>query len=315
MKSVTPAQWCSRILSSRKPVAIALGGGGARGVAHLGVLKFLEDNNYRFDLITGTSAGAIFGALYLLVNDAEEAYERFRDVLSVTDTDYDLISESRKESSFLRSLRRTLYLGKSLFSPSIIKSEPLSRFISALIGDQRDFEELKSPLFVVTTDLVSGKDVVFQRGKLHLPVLASSSIPGVFPPVRLGKYLLIDGGTTQKLPSRIAFQLGAGRVLGVDAGSPFSDVATYENATEILIRSEEIAIKRLHRRNRISTDLLLCPRMNDFDWYDFDRHEEAFNAGYEEAVRNRDKIDRFFNTRHPSPLRKSCKGENDFFLE
>ena len=313
--SLNPTQWFTHYRHSRMPTAIALGGGGARGVAHLGLLKFLEDNAYHFDMIAGTSAGAIFGALYLQSNDAEEAYDRFKHVFSETDTDYDLITESRRESSFLNSLRKTLYLGKSLFYPSVIKSEPLSRFIAELLGEKKDFEDMKIPLYVVATDLISGKDVVFHQGELHTPILASSSIPGVFPPVHHGEYLLIDGGTTQKLPSRIAFQLGAARVLGVDASSPFNLETRYENATEILIRSEEIAIKRLHHINCRSADLLLYPRMKDFHWYDFDRHEEAFDAGYTVAVQNRDQIDRFFAARRGSPLRKSSKDGDEFFLE
>jgi predicted acylesterase/phospholipase RssA len=145
--------------------------------------------------------------------------------------------------------------------------------------------------------------------------MASSALPGVFPPIAHQSYYLIDGGITQKLPSRIAYGLGARRVFGVDVGSPFLFKDRFNTPLQVIMRSEEIASQALHERNSDRVNLLLSPDFGDMKWYEFKRHREAFDAGHEEASRNSRSIHRFFQPslrRAPSTWRKI---ESEFILE
>jgi NTE family protein len=308
-------KWFGKKTIHKGKVAIALGGGGARGVAHLGILKYLEDNGYYYDFLVGTSAGAIFGALYLLSQDSDEAYERLKDALEGLEGGGKFLAVTNKKSSVLANLKEKLYLAKSLFSVSILDQEPLREFLTVLIGKDRTFKDLKKTLYVVATDLNTGKDVIFSKGELLTPLIASSSLPGVFPPVKFRDYCLIDGGTTQKLPSGIASMLGAKKVLGVDVGSAILPKENFSRAAQVMIRSEEIASAVLHRQNRQATNLLLTPGFNDFKWYEFKRHSEAFDAGYSEALKQKRAIDRFFKRGKGDNRQRFVLGEESVLVE
>ncbi len=308
-------KWFGRKTIHKGKTAIALGGGGARGVAHLGILKYLEDNGYHCDFLVGTSAGAIFGALYLLSQDSDEAYERLKDALENLEGGKKFLGITNNKSSVLANLKEKLYLAKSLFSISILEQEPLQKFLTVLIGKDKTFKDLKKTLYVVATDLNTGKDVVFSQGELLAPLMASSSLPGVFPPVKFQNYCLIDGGTTQKLPSRIAYMLGAQKVLGVDVGSAILPKENFSGAAQVMIRSEEIASAILHRQNCRAANLLLTPYFNDFKWYDFKRHSEAFDIGYNEALKQKRTIDRFFKRDKNKNRLKFMLGEESVLVE
>ena len=289
--------WFKKKGIARTRTAIALGGGGIRGAAHLGVLKYLEEKEYnRFDSIVGTSAGAIFGALYLQSRDSNEAIDKLVQTLDKLDKKKSLINITSKKSNFLSNLKEKLYLAKSLFSMSIIDESYLEEFLVTLIGERSTFSQLKKPLYVVATDLISGKDVVFSQGDLIPALMASSAIPGAFPPQKYEKYCLIDGGSTQKLPSKIALMLGANRVMGIDVGSPFQPKENFSSSIQVISRSETITSFILNQQNRLAVDLLLSPKFKDMKWYDFHRHQEALQAGMAEARRKKEEIDRFFQS-------------------
>ena len=231
------AKWRGRKIPSRPRTAIVLGGGGIRGLAHLGILKHLERQGHdSFDFFVGTSAGAVFGALYLLSEDADQAIHRVIQTLEILKKRKSLIQITTKKSNFLSNLKERVARTKSLFSLSVIDEIYLKEFLVALIGEGYTFSGLNKPLYVVATDLVSGKDVVFSRGDLIPALMASSAIPGAFPPQRFKEYCLIDGGSTQKLPAGIARKLGAERILAVDVGSPFQKKNEFTSSPQIIAR-------------------------------------------------------------------------------
>ncbi len=307
-------QWLkSKEIFARGKIGLALGGGGARGVAHLGILKYLEEKNYPVDFIVGTSAGGIFGALYLLSENSDEAYEKMVTAIEEANGAKNLVNSAIEKSSLLSNLKEKLYLAKSLVSPSILEQEPLRQFITVLLGDHVTFADLKKPLYLVATDLHSGNDIVIGSGDLLTPLIATSSIPGVFPPVPYRDYCLVDGGTTQKLPSKIAYKLGAEKVLGVDISSTYNPKKEYPRAADVVIRAEEVASAALHRENRKAVDLLLHPEFHEFKWHEFKRHKEAFTSGYLEALKHEEDIERFYNNRSNSHYKAIC-GEPAYFI-
>ena len=302
--------------TGRGKTALALGGGGVRGVAHLGVMKFLEENHHdRYDFVVGTSAGALFGALYLLSLDADEAQDTLSQAVARLSKTKGLPVVASRKSKFLTNVQEKLQTAKSLLTISIIDKEPLREFITALVGENTTFSDLKKPLYVVATDLKSGKDVVFSRGELVPALIASSALPGVFPPIEYHSYYLIDGGITQKLPSRIAYGLGAKRVFAVDVGSPFRFKDRFATPLQVIMRSEEIASQALHDRNCDTVNLLLSPRFGEMRWYEFKRHHEAFEAGHSEASENSRRIHRFFQPSLGRPLSTLKAIEKEFILE
>lgn len=305
-----------RFWFTKKKSALVLGGGGVKGVAHLGFLKYLEENGYdNYDFIVGTSSGAIFGALYLYSVNCDEAYNRLGSVLKKLDPKKSLINITKKKSSFLSNLKEKLYLAKSLLSISIIDEEPLREFLFTLLGQNLRFSDLKKPLYVVATDLISGKDVVFSQGDLIPPLMASSAIPGAFPPIKYKNYTLIDGGRTQKLATGIASKLGAQKILGVDVGGKFQFKERFFNSTQVISRSEEIVSRMLHDLNRRATDLLIRPDFKQMKWYEFSRYNQAFKIGYQEAIKNKKALKSFFNSRKKSKKQKIFPENENLIME
>lgn len=181
--------WLARDLTGLK-VGLALGTGANRGYAHLGVLRVLERAGVPIDYLAGTSAGAIVGCLLALGHSVD----------AIAD-----ILDRGSPTVFHPTLPR-----KALLSDA-----GLQRFIRLITGAVR-FEELRIPLAIVAADIASGHEVVFKRGLLWPAVLASMSIPGVFPPRAIGAYTLVDGGVVNPVPSDVAWDMGANVVLGVD---------------------------------------------------------------------------------------------------
>lgn len=306
--------WFGKPRIPRAKIALALGGGGIRGVAHLGIMKFLEEHDFQnFDFLVGTSAGAVFGSLYLLCSGADEALGRVDRTLEKLGKKRSLINITAKKSSFLSNLKEKLYLAKAMFSLSVIGEEPLREFLTTLLGGNPRFSDLRKPLHVVATDLHSGRDIIFSQGDLIQPLMASSAIPGAFPPVSYKNYHLIDGGSTQKLPAKIARALGAERVMGVDVGSSFRIKDEFSSSRQVVSRSEEITKNALNRENRLAASLVLRPSFHEMKWYDFNRYREAFDAGYSEALSKKDAIHNLFRSAVPLSATPSSP-ENMFII-
>jgi len=283
----------------KSPVALVLAGGGARGVAHLGVIKYLEENNYDFDFIVGTSAGAIFGALYLTEMNVDSAYNKFIETFKKSHYEGNLfmVEKNEKKLSILANLKEKLFFAKTVFKDSVLDSKLPLNVYQQLFENYKNFEDLKKQIYIVATDLISCKDIIFSKGKLIPAIMASTAIPGVFPPVKYKNYFLIDGGNTQNIPCGLARKLGAKRILAVDIKRKLTRVNDYPTALNVLIRSERITANRLNDYNRLHADLIIKPYVNQVHWFEFDKYEELFQAGYNEAIINKHKIKKFFKHR------------------
>lgn len=178
----------------KKKVGLVLGSGGFWGLTHIGILKVLEENKIYPDYIVGCSMGSLIGAYYALNPDIKKAEEIIGDFGK-----WDLLK--LLDLKFSRS--------------SLISGKKIRYFIDKLFGD-KTFSDTKIPLRIVATDLERGEEVIFTKGKLADAVMASISIPGIFPPVELDGRILVDGAVTNPTPINIAKQMGAEVVIGVD---------------------------------------------------------------------------------------------------
>jgi Predicted esterase of the alpha-beta hydrolase superfamily len=227
------------VATEKLKVGLALGGGGARGLAHIGVLKVLERENIPIDLITGTSMGAIIGAVYALKKDIsaiEKITEKYSKI-SEFNIDLSFSEKERKDKPFFLKkmsdfLKKGYIINLELTRKYINDGEGLRKVIEELVNN-KTFEDTQIPFAVVAADLVKGEKVIIRRGKLFDALLASASIPGMFPPVTLDKKILVDGGIVDVVPIETAKSLGANFVIAISVSQTIKKRAEFSNAVEI----------------------------------------------------------------------------------
>lgn len=238
----------------RKPrVALALGGGAARGFAHIGVIKALETSGIGVDVVVGTSAGSVVGALYAAGHGPFELQKLAIQLDEAAVTDW------------------------SLFDRGLIKGEALERFINTNVGG-RPIEGLRRRFAAVATDLQSGEPIVFQRGNTGTAVRASSSIPGVFPPVTIGGREYVDGGLVAPIPVRAARGLGADLVIAVDISSRPSG-KTKAGSLDVLLDTISIMGGALGKTELAAADVLIRPELRGLPATNFQQRHEAILEG------------------------------------
>jgi NTE family protein len=225
----------SNINSKPARVALVLGGGGCRGYAHIGFLKALDAAGHRPDLIVGSSVGSMVGALYAAGISAAELERHGREV----------------DTNKLRSWK--------LPDLGVFSGAGIGRFVEARIPD-RKIEELKTRFAAVSTDLGTGAIVVVDKGDLGRAVQASSSLPGLFEPVRIDGRLCVDGNLVSPVPVGTARQLGAMQVIAVDITFPPTD-ANLGNPIDALYQGFSILTRGLALRERAKADVIVEPRI------------------------------------------------------
>lgn len=272
----------------QQKLALVLGGGGSRGIAHVGVLDVLTRENIKIDLIVGTSMGAIVGALYAYGIAPQTIAERM---------------------SRLQGLN---LLGMNLFSGRARQRSVADQLKEALDG--KTFDDLKIKLVATAVDMVSGQEVVLDKGLLIPALLASSAVPAVFPPVHLDGMQLADGGVIDSVATHAAYQYGATHVIAVDVypaleqDNPWVDPITAVMGFELpftlpgierkpgmlssVWRSYRVLMWYNHQKRLAEhpAHVLLRPPVHDTPSLDFDDLQGLFYAGYQEAEQNLEKI-------------------------
>jgi NTE family protein len=272
-------------LFQRPRIALALGGGAARGLAHVGVLKVLDREEIPVDLIVGTSIGALVGGAYATLSDADEIERRF--LLFVSSADFrrrafDFIREAREKSPSLLSrasamIRRGIFYGYSLYKVSFISAESLAHNINSLIPDV-DIKDAATPFAALAADLVTGRQVALAGGPIRQAVAASCAIPGVLPPVPIGGRTFIDGGWVNRVPGLPALRLGADVVIGVDISPEVgSDIPT--RGVDVMVAATSVQAAALKRMQARYLDLIIRPDVASIHWADFSAIGLAIEAG------------------------------------
>jgi NTE family protein len=277
-----------RLIAERLRVGLALGGGAARGLAHLGVLRVLEEAGIAVGAIAGTSMGALVGGMYALEPDARLVQQRMLEVLGSTDflrVKVEYLHALREVHG--RSLVRTVadYLRRSVFHNIVLTRQAFlspdryARHVGAFVGD-RLIEETLIPFAAVATDIRGGEEVVIARGPMRTAVAASCAIPGVLPPIALDGLLLVDGGWVDQVPVGAAARLGADVVIAVEIGADGEDRdGLLRTGLELVLRANAVTRQALCRLQLGRADLVIRPTTDAIRWADFARAEEAIALG------------------------------------
>jgi NTE family protein len=281
---------------ARPKVGLVLSGGGARGLAHVGVLKVLERERIAIDAIAGTSMGAIIGGLYASGMSVEEIERQFTgldwDNLFAFRVDRQHLSQRRKEEDF--EIAPVLELGMrqgELRAPTGAVSprglEMLLRRFTMPVRQVQRFDELRIPFRAVATDLETGDVVVLDRGDLALALRSSMSVPGVFPPTELNGRILGDGGLVNNLPIDVARAMGVDVVIAVNVGTPVAGRETLNSALGVATQMITILTEQNVQRS-IATlkpeDVLVNPALNKLSAGDFDKSAQAIALGEQAAA-------------------------------
>ena len=273
--------------------ALVLGGGGARGIAHVGVLKVLEENGIKIDMIVGCSFGAIVGAMYAQHPNASIVEARFYDFLK-TDA-YDelgvkyvrnrLFASDDYLHQVIKSVKNWMLLNVAASKASFLKSFRLQNAIYYLL-DPGNIQDTKIPFYCNATELITGKAHLFEQGDIHPAVIASASIPGYFPAVEIGKHKYVDGGATYTLPVDFARKMGADLIIAVEVHPQLPKELDLDSAMDVVLRSNAITASILSQEICKNADVIISPPVKEYMWYEFDRFKELLQAG-EETTRSK----------------------------
>ena len=253
----------NKLLAAFRPerrVGLALSGGVARGLAHIGVLKVLKKHKIPIHCLAGTSAGALVGAFF------------------AAGMSPDLIEKNAKKLGWFRFLK---------FIPGRhgpLEVEEIRKFIIENIGDIK-FSDLNLPFAAVACDIKTGNEVILSEGKVARAVAASFAFPGIFAPVKHHQELLVDGGIVDNLPSSVLLKMGANFVIAVDVvpGRPLKEDP--ENALQVFGRAIDLTLKKFSQEGRRSAQVLIEPEIPEDIWQlDIDEAPRLIKAGEEAAL-------------------------------
>ena len=243
-------------LSKRAPrIGLALGGGAAKGFAHVGVIAVLEEAGLRPDYVVGTSAGSLVAALYASGKSSAELQKTAMSMEEAAITDWML----------------------PLVGRGVFRGDALGHFVNESVGG-RLIEDMRIPLGVVATDLGSGQAVLFQRGDTGTAVRASSAVPAVFVPVKINGRDYVDGGLVAPVPVRYARQMGAELVIAVDISTAPEDSAT-KDTLQILLQTFSIMGKSINQHELREADIVVRPSLVGLKSADFSARQRAIDAG------------------------------------
>jgi NTE family protein len=282
-------------------VGVALGGGGARGLAHLGVLCALEREQISFELLAGTSMGALVGGVYALTPRCDFAVDQFRRYLESKEfqkANPDFLREPEQETTttfkgifhrFSTFIKKGVFYSQSLTRKAPISEEDFIRNISFLLAPV-NMEKTQIPLAVVALDLKTGEEVVLREGSLQKAVGASCAIPGILPPVRLGEMLLVDGGWINRVPVGPLRKMGADFAVAVDVAEGVNESMDFETGLDIVLRTNDITQHSLSQMQLKEADIIIRPDLAGIRWSDFHRLEDCLKAGEDAAREKADEI-------------------------
>ena len=293
----------------RKKVALVLSGGGAKGVAHIGVLKVLEKAGLPIDMITGTSMGSIIGGLYSCGNDAMrlDSIVRAQDWTNILSDKEDLRYQSLKEREQQNTyaISTTLRLKKkrrNLLGGGMIIGKNISRLLNtftAPYNDSIDFNTLPIPFACVVTNIVDNTELVFHSGVLSAAMRASMSIPGAFSPVRKGDQVLVDGGLRNNYPADVAKEMGADYIVGVSVASKLKNADELRSTADILLQIVDFNCKNKFDDNMAITDIPIIVNTEGYSTASFtpsaidtliQRGEDAAMEHWDEIVALKEKL-------------------------
>jgi NTE family protein len=301
----------------RPKIGLVLSGGGAKGFAHVGVLKVLEQAGIKIDFIGGTSMGAVVGGLYASGYNAAQ----IDSIVTVTNFDNLLLDYvPRSSKSFYEKRNDELYaliLPFNKFKMGVPQSLSKGMFnynlfnrLTLHVRHVRDFNQLPIPFLCMATNIEIGKQVILDKGVLAQALFASSALPSVFSPVTLDGKLLVDGGVTNNYPIEEVRKLGADIIIGVDVQSGLRDRDQLKDATKILFQITNLEMIEKMRANSKNTNIYIKPDIKDIGVVSFEKAKEIILRGEEAAFTVYEEIDKLADKSNPY-VKPKLKIESD----
>ena len=279
-----------------KRIGLALGAGGARGLAHIGVLKVLEKEDIPIDLIVGTSIGALVGGAYasgISPNELENRVDEYihspefqSSAMKAFESAHEKgeVGLTQKIQSYLKN---RFYVVQAMFKPGILSNEDFQAVINHFIPDIQ-IEETRIAFRAVATDLVTGEQIIFPEGSLRQAVMASCAIPGAVAPLRDGERILSDGGIICLIPISVARKEGADIVIAVTVDRDVSSEEELKTVVSIYHRVSEIMASKIEDYELMDADIVIIPEVGDLHWSNF---SQAMNLIHEGEKATREKLD------------------------
>jgi len=288
-------------------IALVLSGGGARGIAHIGMLKYFEENNIKIDYIVGTSIGAIIGGLYCAGYSADQIAEIF------TNVDWQNIfkiqQQNNRENIFFdqkkiedRSILTLRFNNFKLIRPEAFsEGEAINNFFQTYITNSEffyvnNFDSLKYPFRAIATDLASGQSVALKSGNLARAMRASSTLPIAYSPIKIDDMILVDGGIMANIPVRFAKEFNPDIIIAMDATSPIHLPEVLNSPLRIADQVISISMEHFAKLDAQLADILIVPQIDKQDYLDFSNVQDLIDIGYSatmEKLFNNEKFKNF----------------------
>lgn len=279
----------------RKAV-VALGGGGARGLAHLGTIQAIGESGVQIERIVGVSMGSLAGAVCAVTPDASLAqaktiqllhspiFQKRQQILFGGTTPEDqmtsgIFSWFERAKKYLHAHRK---LTKAVTSPALMSDIALQEAIDYLLPDI-NIQDLPIPMSVVAVDLLSGQRVILENGSLRKAIRASTAIPGIFPAVRWNDMLLSDIGVIESVPALIASSYASDLTIAVDVGQTVNRIKKCDTAIEAMLRMDDICERMIRPKLMKAADILIQPKVGHCPWFDFTHPERLIEEGHRAA--------------------------------
>ncbi|EEZ01245.1 hypothetical protein VOA_003248 [Vibrio sp. RC586] len=283
----------------RPKIALVLAGGGAKGAAHMGVLRALEELHVPVDIITGTSMGAYVGGLYATGMSAEEIESLIYSVdwnsgyRDRVDRSQRRVRDKEYEDRYQITTDLGLHWGEVRAPKGVVQGQNMLRMLRESTGNLPafdSFDQLVIPYRAVATDIIHLQEVVLDKGFLVDAMMASMSVPGALPPYEIDGLWLVDGGVTNNMPVDIARAMGADIIIAVDISTDYKSQEDFTNLFSVADQLSNYLVRRSTEKqsdNLTEHDLLLRPQVGKMETTEFDKMPDAFAMGYQVAMENR----------------------------
>ncbi len=255
----------------RPKIILVLGGGGARGFAHIGVIKALKEAGIPIDMVVGTSMGALVGSFYCSGVEIEEI-EKISEQIDWGDV----------------SNLGAVSLLEMVFSEKLLSTEKMEKFVADKIGDKYFFQ-LQTPFACVATDIKTGEKIIFKEGPVALATRASATIPGLFSPVPYRQRYLVDGGLVENIPVSVAKLFDPDIIITVAVSADITK-NSYNNVFSTLFQTIYIQGQQSDRNNLAMSDIVISPKVNDISAAELNKAAECIDAGFIAGKENIQKI-------------------------
>ncbi|GAB4179357.1 MAG: hypothetical protein Kow00108_15350 [Calditrichia bacterium] len=274
-------------------ICLVLGGGGARGFAHIGLLKELERHQIKIDSIVGVSIGAIVGGLYSYFRDADQVERHLKNFLFSDEfkanhiydlkEEYDQITDSFWDQ-VVKVVKERIIINVAASKLAMTDGTDLEDGINHLFSEIQDFSQLNIPFHCLATDLITGNPKIYSDGNLKEAIRASANVPGYFPPITNGDEILVDGAVANNLPANVARELYPGyKVIISDVSESINKKLTMKSVYDVVIRCAGITQYQYANFLKSFADVVIENDVGDVVWYDFAKFDELVEKGRQAA--------------------------------